>query len=452
MPDAPDASRPDGRIPVARAAALEVLDKALPPGARVARAMDIQAALDAVLARLDMDPRDTALAVELAYGHARLRGRTEFLLSRHLKNPAGLPPPVFAAMSLAAHEILHLDRTPAYASVDWAVNRIKALGGGRLAGVANAVLRRLADEAPHLGDMAACRTPGADETRILSRHFSCPEWIVAMWRTAVGDESALRLLAAQAAAPPLGLRVNARRPDAGVLFASLAALPGCLAAQFPTLALPQGADLSGAGLDLGAALAAGRLSRQSAAAQKALADLQPETWPGPVYDVCAGRGGKTMHLLEATDHAVWASDVHRGRLRALRRERLRLGLPSVPVFAASGLRPPLRRPPGTVLVDAPCSGLGVLSRRPDAKWKRTPNDVADLARIQGDLLAAALETVAPGGLVIYVTCTISPAENRETVARFVARNPEATLLSMCDPDPRSPLGEFFFSATVRRTG
>jgi 16S rRNA (cytosine967-C5)-methyltransferase len=414
--------------------------------------MDLQAALDAVLSRPGLDPRDTALAAELAYGHARLRGRTEFLLSRHLKNPAGLPPPVLAAMALAAHEILHLDRIPAYASVDWAVNRIKAVSGARLAGVANAVLRRMADEAPHLAGLEACRTPGADETTALSRHFSCPAWIVASWRESFGDAAARAFLAAQIAAPPTGLRVNARKPGAESLFETLAALPGRVAAAYPTLALAPGTDFSGHGLDLEGLLAAGRVSRQSAAAQRVLAALRPEDWPGPVFDACAGRGGKTMHLVEATDHAVWAADVHRGRLRALTRERLRLGLPDIPVFAASGLYPPLGRKPGTVLLDAPCSGLGVLARRPDAKWKRTPKDVADLARIQYGLLETALRTVAPGGLVVYVTCTLTPAENGGLVERFAAETPGVRIETRLDPDPASPLGEFFFAATLRHTG
>jgi len=437
--------------PPARAAALEALAKALPPaGKRLARAMDLQAALDTVLTSRDMDPRDTALAVELAYGHARLRGRTEFLLARHLKNPAGLPPPVLAAMSLAAHEILHLDRIPPYASVDWAVDRIKALAGSRLGGVANAVLRRMADEAGQIADRDCCRTPGADATTVLSRYYSCPAWIVAMWRAAYGDEATEGFLAAQIAAPPLGLRVNARKPGARALFETLASLPGSILAEFPTLALAPGTDVSTGGLDLDALLAAGRVSRQSAAAQRALAGLHPGQWPGPVFDACAGRGGKTAHLVEATDHAVWAADVHRGRLRALRREVVRLGLPDIPVFAASALCPPLAREPGTILLDAPCSGLGVLSRRPDAKWKRTPNDVADLARIQHGLLARALCTVAPGGLVVYVTCTLAPEENRGLVERFLAETPGARLEALQEPGPASPLGEFFFAARLRR--
>lgn len=449
---ATDRNAPGDRTPVARLAALEALDKTLPagPAGQEARAMDIQAALDAVLSRRRMDRRDTALAVELAYGHARMRGRTAFLLSRYLKDPDGLPPPVWAAMSLAAHEMLHLDRIPAYASADWAVGRVKALAGPKLAGVANAVLRRLADEAPGLMDMDACRTPEASETTVLARHYSCPEWIVELWRKAYGHEAALRLLAAQAGPAPTGLRVNAARPDAQELFNRLASLPGCVLADFPTVALAPGTDLEAAGIGLEELSAVGRLSRQSAAAQTALAGLQPQAWTGPVYDACAGRGGKTTQLLETTTHAVWAADTHRGRLRALRRECARLGLPDIPVFAASGYHPPLGRAPGTVLLDAPCSGLGVLSRRPDAKWKRTPKDVAALARIQEGLLAAAIETVAPGGRVVYLTCTLAPMENREAVDRFVARNPEARLETMREPDPASPLAEFFFAAVIRR--
>ncbi|QLA18298.1 RsmB/NOP family class I SAM-dependent RNA methyltransferase [Desulfolutivibrio sulfoxidireducens] len=440
------------QIPPARAAALEALSRIFPGRGAAGRAMDLQAALDAVLAGRGMDPRDTALAAELVYGHARLRGRTEFLLSRFLKNPAGLPPPVFAALSLAAHEILHLDRIPAYASVDWAVCRIKALSGARLAGVANAVLRRLADEAARVSDIQCCHTPGVDRTTLLARYYSCPAWIVRMWRETYGDAATERFLAAQAAAPPLGLRVNARRPGARELFGRLAGLPGTILAAFPTLALAPGTDLASGGFDLADALARGLVSRQSAAAQRVLADLEPDGWPGPVYDACAGRGGKTAHLLETTDHAVWAADVHRGRLKALGRELARLGLPDIPVFAASGLSAPLGRKPGTILLDAPCSGLGVLARRPDAKWKRTPDDVAALIRLQDSLVRAAFDAVAPGGLVAYVTCTLSPGENQALVDRFLTETPGAGRTARLDPDPASPLGEFFFAAAIRKAG
>ncbi len=449
---APKAQGAARALPPARAAALETLARTFPGQGRPGRGMDIQAALDAVLAGRDLDPRDAALASELVYGHARLRGRTEFLLSRLLKNPAGLPPPVFAALTLAAHEVLHLDRVPAYASVDWAVSRIKALSGARLAGVANAVLRRLADEAGQVADIGCCHTPGVDRTTLLSRYYSCPVWIVGLLRKAYGDAAAERFLAAQAVAPPVGLRVNARRPGARELFERLAGLPGVLLAAPPTLAFAPGTDLAAAGLDLEAAQARGLVSRQSAAAQRVLADLAPQDWPGPVFDACAGRGGKTAHLLEATEQAVWAADVHLGRLRALGRELVRLGLPPIPVFAATGMRPPLKGRPGTILLDAPCSGLGVLSRRPDSKWKRTPGDVADLARLQDGLLRAAWDALAPGGLVVYVTCTLSPKENQERVDRLVAETPGARRAVRVDPDPASPLGEFFFAASVRKPG
>jgi 16S rRNA (cytosine967-C5)-methyltransferase len=116
------------------------------------------------------------------------------------------------------------------------------------------------------------------------------------------------------------------------------------------------------------------------------------------------------------------------------------------------MSPPLGQSPGTILLDAPCSGLGVLSRRPDAKWKRTATDVADLARIQQGLLHAALERLSSGGLAAYVTCTLTPAENREMVEQVVAKHPGVRLESLLEPDPDSPLGEFFFTARLRRAG
>lgn len=443
-----------GGPPPARRLALAVLDRVLPaPGGkgphRPGSGQDVQAALDAALAAPGIDPRDRGLATELVYGYLRLRGRLEYIVSRFLKNPDAVPAPVGRILSLAVYEILHCSKVPAYASVDWAVTAVRKRGGKGLSGMANAVLRRIAAAPGQFADPSFYRAGRADDLEFLSRLYACPPWIVAMWLRDFGREEAEAYLAMQTEPAPLGLRINRTLPGARELFDALAALPETRYADFPTLAMPAGIDLSPAGVDLGEALADGRLSRQSAAAQAVLARLYPEDWPEPVFDACAGRGGKTLALAEAGKH-VFAGDMHATKLAGLDRERSRLHLPPIAAFRASATRMPLRQPPGTILLDAPCSGLGVLARRPDAKWRRQPEDISGLIRLQRAMLEAAYARLAPGGRLVYVTCTLNPAENEQAVDRLGARHRELVLEIEAPVAPDPALGECFYGAVLKK--
>ena len=173
-------------------------------------------------------------------------------------------------------------------------------------------------------------------------------------------------------------------------------------------------------------------------------------WPSPVLDACAGRGGKT-YLLSELGKAVWASDINVFRLRQLKAEGKRLGF-DLPVFRAQGQGPwPLKESPRTVLLDAPCSGLGVLSRRPDIKWKRTAADCAGLVKLQREILEAAAGLLPSGGCLAYVTCTLNPEENEGQIARFTRDHPEFTCLRQTQSDPAEGLGEFFYGAVLRKS-
>jgi len=433
-------------LPPARQAALDALRLTLPsegPG------LEVQAALDTVLSGRHLDPRDKGLVTELVYGSLRLGGRLDYILSRLCKHPGGVPEAAWRILRLAAYEILFLTKVPAYASVDWAVSAVRETAGKGLSGMANAVLRRLDRSGDALAEPAFYKQDGCDETTFLSRYCACPDWLVALWLHAYGPDDTRKLLEAQLRPAPLGLRVNRTKPGAKALFEALAALPGIQMAAFPTLALPTGIDMAPAGVDLAQALAEGRLSRQSAAAQLALFRLDPEQWPEPIWDICAGRGGKALALVEA-GKSVIAADIHPGRLADLPGETARLGLPPLPLFRASATRPPLVRAPGTILLDAPCSGLGVLARRPDAKWRRQPEDLPGLVRLQRTMLEAAYAALAPGGYLVYMTCTANPAENEGVVDRLGRRHRQLRLVTEVAAAPDAVLGEVFYGAVLEK--
>ncbi|WP_419786235.1 transcription antitermination factor NusB [Pseudodesulfovibrio sp.] len=414
-------------LPPARRVALEALFRCLISG------QDVQAALDTALSSTRVDPRDAGLATELTYGYLRHKGRIVHLLSRFLKDPGKLPPKMQLAMGVAAYEILFLDKVPAYASVDWAVEFAKTKPGARLGGLFNAVLRKVSDHADDLCDPDFYRRD-CSPPEFLSRWYSCPQWIADMWRRSYGEETTLAYLEAQLNPPALGINLYGH-PDAQEIFTILAGLDEVLDIEGLGFAFPPGTAFEDEPEP--------PLARQSFAARQAVEALHPADWESPVWDACAGRGGKTRILLE---HGLtpFASDPHSGRLAALKRD-----LPQVETFeanAANGVPP---RTPATILLDLPCSGLGVLSRRPDTKWKRTTRDIDDLTRLQAEILDNAAERVKRNGRIAVITCTLNPEENQELIKRFLTSHSGARLETEWTTPADSPLNEFFYAASVR---
>ena len=374
-----------------------------------------------------------ALGTELSYGYLRLKGRIEYILSRFLKDPGKLQPKMRLAMGVAAYEILFLDKVPAYASVDWAVEFSKTKPGARLAGLFNAVLRRVSELGETAHDPDYFRKD-ASLPEFLCRWYSCPQWLVDMWWREYGEASATQYLEAQLKPPALGFNLFGHS-HADELYAEIAGWPELL-------------DIEGMSFVLPASVRFDEepdppMRRQSFAARQAIEVLHPENWREPVWDACSGRGGKTRILLEK-GLDVFASDPHQGRLDALKRE-----LPGVRTFVANAATASAPHKPGSVLLDLPCSGLGVLSRRPDTKWKRKPADLADLTLLQEEILQNTTDQVAPGGTVAVITCTLNPEENNLLVNRFAEHHPRVTLHTDWTTPPDSPLNEFFYAALLK---
>lgn len=414
-------------LPPARRVALEALYRCLISG------QDIQAALDTALSAGPLDPRDAGLATELSYGYLRHRTRIRYLLSRFLKDPGKLPRKMRLAMGVAVYEIMFLDRVPTYASVDWAVEFSKTKPGARLSGLFNAVLRRIAELGEGALDPDFYRKD-ASLPEFLTRWYSCPQWLVDLWWRTYGEETATKYLEAQLNPPATGINLFGH-PDADEIYEALAGLPEVMDIEGMSFALPAGTSFEEEPKP--------PLARQSFAARQAIEALGPDNWKEPVWDACAGRGGKTRIMLE---HGlkVFASDPHKGRLAALNRE-----LPSVDTFEANAALAVPPHEPGTILLDLPCSGLGVLSRRPDTKWRRKTKDLDDLVKLQTEILDNAAQRVKRGGQIAIITCTLNPDENEGLVTRFLKEHSSATLETEWTTPPDSPLNEFFYGALIK---
>ena len=420
--------------PSARRLALDILRRALD------NKQDLQAAVDDVLSVVPPGP-DKGLTTELAYGYLRMRGRIDFLLSQLLKNPVQTSPIMKRILGVAVYELLFLSRIPDYATLDWAVSLVRDRLGQTMGKVANGVLRSLLRLGLSVRFEEYYQTKTAGHDQFLSAWYSCPQWLARMWLNSYGKEHTQAFLQATLSAPPLGVRINRAHAQAATLRKNLQPLQqdssnwGFALTQWPEF--------------LQHAVAEGAATRQSLAAQKIMHSLGVEHWPSPVLDACAGRGGKT-YLMSEQGKNVWASDVNVFRLRQLKAEGARLGF-DIPAFRSQGQGPyPLRQTPRTIFLDVPCSGLGVLSRRPDIKWKRTAADCAGLVRLQEEILRAAADLLTSGGCLVYVTCTLNPEENEKQIERFASLRPEFSRLRQSQSEPAEGLGEFFYGAVLRK--
>lgn len=377
--------------------------------------------LDGELARAGLEDRDRRLASELVYGVLRHRTRIDRALSAHAELKR-TPPKVLTALRVAAYQLLFLDRVPAYAAVDDAVAAARDAGGQKLGGFVNAVLRKLDKQRePAL--------PAGVRERIEIEH-SLPRWIIDELAAAIEHETGSRdidaLLAERAASfahsAPIVARVNIRRTTREALIDQLRA-DGVTATTIANV--PSALSLDNLGDPArNASFNAGQWTVQDTGAQLVGHVAAPRAGQR-IFDACAGVGGKSTHLAELTDDAatIDAADLNKTKLELLAQTAQRLGLSSIRRHACDLLdaNAPLADAYDLIVLDAPCSGLGVLRRHPDAKWRVQPADVPRLADLQRQLLDAVVKRLAPGGVLVYSVCTFTRAEGPDQIAALVAR-------------------------------
>ena len=378
--------------------------------------------------------RDAAFATELASGTLRRLGTYDAILAACVDRPlAKVEAKVLDALRLGAHQLLSM-RVPAHAAISTTVDLVRDRAGQGPAGFTNAVLRRVADQ-----DLAAwvrqvAPDPATDPTGFASVAHAHPRWVVEELAAAVGEEELDALLIADNEPPRVVLVARPGRSTRDEL-------PGT-----PTLWSPFGTVLDGGDPGSVPAVADGRAGVQDEGSQLvalalARAEVGPADPPHPErwLDLCAGPGGKAALLAGlAAGQGARLTAVERQPHRTALVRRALAGADGVEaVLTADGTRPAWR--PATfdrVLVDAPCSGLGALRRRPEARWRRTPADVEALVPLQRALLVAALDSVRPGGVVLYATCSPVLAETRGVVEAVLGAAAEVVL-----EDTRSLLPE-----------
>lgn len=377
---------------------------------RVLRRVDEGAFADRAFAaearRSDLPPRERAAAMRLAYGATQRRRTLDLLIDEALDNPASLEPEVRDVLRLGAYELVWSDRVPTPAAVDQSVRLVRGVHGvprrrQARAGLVNAVMRRLADGAADR--VAALADPALAH--------SMPDWIAEGLVSSLGADDAAAVMAAANEPAESALRWN---PLRGPRETVLAELP---VPWHGDPLLPEAIVLDGAfGVEETPLWADGRAMGQSRGSMLPARAVDPR--PGErILDLCSAPGAKATHLaaLAGNEATLVCVELHPARARALRALAERMGA-RLEVVEGDGREVDLPGGPfDAALVDPPCTGLGVLAARPDARWRRRPEALAELTGLQAALLRRALEAVRPGGRVVYSTCTLLSAENEDVV-------------------------------------
>lgn len=371
----------------------------------------------------DLDRREKALATELVYGTLRHLLTIDYILGRLLSRPfAGLKTSVKNVLRLALYQLLYLPEIPARAVCHSAVEQIKQSKFSGLASLVNGVLRSYLRNP----DQIQFPDPDTEPAESLSLQYSHPQWLVKRWLAFFGKEVTLRILQAGNETPPYVWRINRRLTETTQVMAELAELG---VESHPGLFLQEALCVKNLAepLETLSLFQSGRIFIQDESAMLVAHLVHPK--PGElILDLCAAPGGKSTHLAELMDDRgeIVSVDNHPHKIKLICDNANRLNLTIIqPVLGdARSFSLTEGRLADAVLVDAPCSGSGVLRRRVDARYRRRPEDIRELAAIQREILDRAADLVKPGGRLVYSTCTLEPEENQEQLDSFLGRHPE----------------------------
>lgn len=375
--------------------------------------------LDAELRRTELGPADKALVTELVNGTVRWQGRLDWILTGFYHGEfAKCLALTKNAMRIALYQMLFLSKIPPPAAINESVEMVKRLKGDRHAGIVNGVLRNV------LRNIQNIRYPVKEENVVLyhSIVYSHPQWMVRRYLERYGEADMELLLAANNHRPMLTLRVNTLKTTA----AEVEQILTDHEIKYEVSPINPGSILITSLRDIRALplFTEGMVTVQDASASLVVQLASPT--PGMlVYDLCAAPGGKAVYSAELMQNTgrIVALEIYESKLRFIEDNARRSGITIIePVHGDARAFSP-QDLADLVMVDAPCTGLGTLSKKPDIKWRRSLEDVRHMGVAQRQILDHAATLVKPGGTLVYSTCTIEPEENEDVVSAFLATNP-----------------------------
>lgn len=388
--------------------------------------------LNRALQDAELSRADAGLATELVYGTIQRMNTLDYVLKRFVAKGLGkLAPWVLQLLRMSAYQLIYLSRVPPHAAVHEAVELAKQRGHRGISGMVNGVLRSL----QRSGDKLALPEELPADERIALMH-SHPLWLVQRWIASYGEEQTEAMCSANNEPPHASIRVNTKRKSRAEVLSLLEeegyeAAPSPLAAD--GIVVTRGGNLADT-----IGFRNGWWTIQDESSMLVAEAANPGSGMH-VLDCCAAPGGKTTHLAERMDDEgiVWANDLHPHKQQLIDSQAERLGLRSIRTMTGDATELGEQLAPASldlILLDAPCSGLGVIRRKPEIKWFKSESDIRSVTDVQARLLDAAAPLLRPGGRLIYSTCTVERAENEEQIDRFLQAHPEFSLDADWQPE------------------
>ncbi|MEH1910425.1 MAG: 16S rRNA (cytosine(967)-C(5))-methyltransferase [Nostoc sp.] len=399
-------------------------------------------ALDRVLQKVNLADCDRRLVTELVYGSVRRQRTLDTLIDQLAKKKSDQQPQdLRTILHLGFYQLRYQQRIPASAAVNTTVQLAKENGFSGLTGFVNGLLRQYLRTAGEAGEENTSSSPSSPSSpsslhtdplqlpenpvERLGILHSFPDWMIKVWLEQLGLADTEQLCEWMNQSPTIDLRINPLCTSIEEVEAALQSA-GILVRRIPRL--PQALRLIGSAGSIQKipGFREGWWTVQDSSAQLVSHLLDPQ--PGEVViDVCAAPGGKTTHIAElmADKGKIWACDRTPSRLRKLQENSQRLNLQSIQIYTGDSRHfTQFQNTADRVLLDAPCSGLGTMHRHADARWRQTPESVRELSVLQKELITHTSTFVKSGGVLVYATCTLHPAENEEVISAFLAESPD----------------------------
>lgn len=407
-------------------------------------------------------PQERRFATELVYGTVKARNTLDWVIGNFASRPlAKMTVWVRNILRMGTYQLLYMERIPPSAACNEAVKLMKRYGHAGTAKFINGILRAISRQKDEI------RFPDMQEDPVghIALRYSHPEWMVKRWLDRFDAEETIKLCRANNEVPAFSVRTNTLKITRSELREQLEKA-GLNVEE--SRWVPEGLILEGfSALGQLAALQNGLFQVQDESSMLVAHVLDPQ--PGEfIIDACGAPGGKTTHIAQKMGNRgrILSTDIHAHKLKLTMENCQRLGIDIVETRAldARYLHEQFSRQADRVLVDAPCSGLGVLRRKPDARWRKSPQMLVELPKLQLEILNSAAQCVKPGGVLVYSTCTIEPEENQEVVRRFLAAHaayslepageflPLARAADMVQLYPQRDGADGFFIARMKRAG
>lgn len=376
----------------------------------------------------NVSPKSRAFTRSIVYGTVRHQNTLDWSISLYLKHPLGdLTPFIRNLLRSAAYQVIYLDNIPPQVTVDESVKLAYRYGHKGVAGLVNAVMRRIVSRGKDL----PWPHKDKEKERFLSLYYSIPEWLVRRWINRMGYSDTMELCRSLNEIPAVSIRANllktkredlmSRLHSEGIETEAAESLPEAL-----TVSVNNSKSIP-----LLSSYTEGLFTLQgesSMIAGRVMNPLPEKT----VLDLCSAPGGKTTHLAELMEDRgeITARDINPRRIKLVQDQAKRLGLKIIKTEVGDAtVKESYKKPADYILVDAPCSGLGVLNRKPDLKWRKSEGHIMQLSRLQKKIMGAASDALKSGGLLLYCVCTNEPEETVEVVGDFLRNHPGFTPLS-----------------------